>query len=386
MSGSEVVAQGDWRLARESSAVAAPRHELSVADLVDQLAKVKQVMKDVMKDSVHYGTIPGTEKPCLYQPGAQTLCLLFRLDPQFESVQTFDGRHLTVKSKCTLYHIATGERRGSGEGSCSTREVKYAYRKANRACPACGVEAIIKGKDEYGGGWLCFKKKDGCGAKYRDGDPKIESQAAGRVDNEDIADSYNTVLKISNKRALTAAVLNVTAASDTFTQDLEDLQGLQEEYRGRISADPQPAPTAPAKINRFRTPITPEEMERMREQTRQAQAAGPRPAVEVEPPEAGFGDPPPAEEGQALSAFTGPGPGEPRYGAALSAQQLKILHTKIGEKEKQLGLIDGTIKRKLLEEYRINSSKELGQDVWTEINVRISRFRREDAISTKEAK
>jgi hypothetical protein len=33
-------------------------------------------------------------------------------------------------------------------------------------CPTCGVNAIIKGKEEYGGGWLCFKKKGGCGDKF----------------------------------------------------------------------------------------------------------------------------------------------------------------------------------------------------------------------------
>ena len=46
----------------------------------------------------------------------------------------------------------------------------------------------------------------------------------GRVANMDLADSYNTVLKIANKRALVAVVLNVTAASDLLTQDIEDFE------------------------------------------------------------------------------------------------------------------------------------------------------------------
>ena len=33
-------------------------------------------------------------------------------------------------------------------------------------CPNCGKDAIIKGKEEYGGGWLCYKQKGGCGAKF----------------------------------------------------------------------------------------------------------------------------------------------------------------------------------------------------------------------------
>lgn len=34
-------------------------------------------------------------------------------------------------------------------------------------CPSCGKNAIIKGKKDYGGGYLCFKKKNGCGAKFK---------------------------------------------------------------------------------------------------------------------------------------------------------------------------------------------------------------------------
>ena len=37
------------------------------------------------------------------------------------------------------------------------------------SCPSCGKKgAIIKGKEEYGGGYLCYKKKGGCGAKFKD--------------------------------------------------------------------------------------------------------------------------------------------------------------------------------------------------------------------------
>lgn len=40
-------------------------------------------------------------------------------------------------------------------------------RKGPTPCPACGtVGAIIVGKPEFGGGWLCFRRKGGCGAKF----------------------------------------------------------------------------------------------------------------------------------------------------------------------------------------------------------------------------
>ena len=221
----------------EETALALP--ERSVEEVVQQVKKIQQVQAAVMKEGEHYGVIPGTQKPTLLKPGAEKLAFVFRLDPQYEITETHDKDHLSVTSRCTLWHIGAGVRMGSGMGSCSTKETKYAFRHAARKCPACGKEAIIKGKEEYGGGWLCFKKKEGCGAKFKDGDAKIETQEAGLVANENLADTYNTVLKMSNKRALVAAVLNVTAASDIFTQDLEDYQ------EPAASGAGQGTPTAP---------------------------------------------------------------------------------------------------------------------------------------------
>jgi hypothetical protein len=82
--------------------------------------------------------------------------------------------------------------------------------------------AIIKGKEEYGGGWVCFKRKDGCGAKFPDGDKSIESQVVGDVDNSDLPDLWNTIIKMARKRAIVDAVLLVTGASALFTQDVAD--------------------------------------------------------------------------------------------------------------------------------------------------------------------
>ena len=197
---------------------------LTVHDVRAQVNLIQHVMHEVMQKDQHYGVIPGTgTKPSLLKAGAEKLCLTFRLDPQYEVEQERDGSHLTVTSKCTLWHIPSGQRFGSGMGSCSTHESKYAYRQGSRKCPNCGSEAIIKGREEYGGGWICFVKKGGCGAKFLEKDETITSQTVGRVPNEDLADQYNTVLKMANKRSLVAAVLNATAASDIFTQDIEDM-------------------------------------------------------------------------------------------------------------------------------------------------------------------
>src|SRR3979490_2159591 len=95
---------------------------LTVADVRAQVNLIQHIMKEVMKKDEHYGVIPGTAKPTLLKAGAEKLCLTFRLDPQYETTERYDGMHLTVVSKCTLWHIPSGQRYGSGMGSCSTKE------------------------------------------------------------------------------------------------------------------------------------------------------------------------------------------------------------------------------------------------------------------------
>lgn len=147
------------------------------------------------------------------------------------------------RQRCKLYR---GDRFiASADGSCNSWEKKYRYRQSTRVCPACGKETIIKGKAEYGGGWVCFAKKGGCGSKYSDGDPAIEGQQAGQIKNPDIAEQVNTILKMAQKRALVAATLIATGASDYFTQDLDDfvIEGNYHESAPEQPPAPPPAPT-----------------------------------------------------------------------------------------------------------------------------------------------
>jgi hypothetical protein len=210
-------------------AVRAEGEEWSVARIIEQTTKIQQCMTSVMKNGEHYGVIPGTQgKPTLLKPGAEKLLLMFRLKPSYIIVDKTDTDvKIAFTIRCLLTHITTGNEIAEGLGSCNSREAKYA-RAAPKKCPECGKEAIIKGKEEYGGGWLCFKKKQGCGAKWPDGAEEIEGQVATVADPSDL---HNTILKMACKRALVAAVLNGTAASDFFTQDLEDLGNAAAEYQ-----------------------------------------------------------------------------------------------------------------------------------------------------------
>ena len=231
--------------------------ELSIESLISQVAKVQEAMRAVMKSGEHYGIIPGTDKPTLLKPGAEKLCLLFRLDPQYDITrrEVGGGDHIEYEIVCTLYHIPTGQRVGSGVGLCSSMESKYRYRRGTHECPTCGSETIIKGKDEFGGGWLCWRKKGGCGAKF--GESTFGD--IGLVDNPDIADVFNTVLKMGKKRAMVDAALTATAASDIFTQDLEDMRAMMPKPPQEVSEPgpnqsshnppkPEEYPSAPASV------------------------------------------------------------------------------------------------------------------------------------------
>ena len=190
----------------------------------------REFIAQVLIKDQDYGEIPGTKKDTLLKPGAEKLLMFFGLRPRFEAIQTvedwtgkdFGGEpFFYYHQKCIVYR--DGETMAEGDGSCNSRETKYRYRQGERKCPSCRAATIIKGKAEYGGGWLCYGRKGGCGAKFKDGDAAIEGQQTGRVLNVDVADLTNTILKMAQKRALVAATLIGVNASEYFTQDMEDL-------------------------------------------------------------------------------------------------------------------------------------------------------------------
>ena len=74
----------------ESTELMIHQSELSVPQVLAQVEKIQQVMRQAMKEGEHYGVIPGTTKPTLLKPGAEKLCLLFRFGPDYESSETYD--------------------------------------------------------------------------------------------------------------------------------------------------------------------------------------------------------------------------------------------------------------------------------------------------------
>ena len=192
---------------------------------IEAINRFQQIVHETMIVDLDYGIIPGTQKPTLLKPGAEKIAKLLGLSDQYEILDKAEDWHeplFRYLIKCRLIHLATGSVISEGLGECNSMESKYRWRESKRKCPVCGAEAIIKGKEQYGGGWLCFKKTGGCGAKWEDGEPEIECQQIGRVENDDIYSQVNTILKMAKKRALVDAALSAGRLSDIFTQDMED--------------------------------------------------------------------------------------------------------------------------------------------------------------------
>lgn len=203
---------------------------MSIELAVERYNTITEFVSRVLRRDVDYGVIPGTDKLTLLKPGAEKLTTFFGLSTHFQLIEriedwTGDDYHgepfFYYLYRCQLFRgdLLIAE----ADGSCNSREQKYRWREQQKTCPECRQAAIIKGKEEYGGGYLCFKKKGGCGAKFSTGDAAIEGQPVGRVPNPEIADQVNTIQKMGQKRALVAATLMAVNASEFFMQDMEDM-------------------------------------------------------------------------------------------------------------------------------------------------------------------
>lgn len=167
----------------------APEDQRGALEVRQQVNQIQYLMREVLKDGEHFGTIKGCgTKPTLLQSGAEKIAYMFHFVPEYEVTRSsLENGHREYEVVCKLKHRETGQLMGGGLGLCTTMESKYRYR------------------------W------EGYGNNRH------------RVENPDIADTYNTVLKMAKKRAFVDAVKSTTAASDIFTQDIEDLPYMEYE-------------------------------------------------------------------------------------------------------------------------------------------------------------
>lgn len=233
---------------------------MTVGHAMTRYNTIVSFVRQVMKDGVDFGTVPGTDKPTLLKPGAEKLTTLFGLTPQFpivREVEDWDGKDhggepfFDFWYKCQLWRGDTLI--AEADGSCNSRESKYRWRWVSEEDIPPGMNktnlktrrgSLIEfdfavDKAETGGKygkpaeyWQAFKDAIANNTairttrKTRDGREFAAWQidtTVYRVPNEDIFSQVNTMQKMAQKRALVAATLLAVNASEFFTQDLEDL-------------------------------------------------------------------------------------------------------------------------------------------------------------------
>lgn len=225
---------------RTDMAISTP---MSVQELVGQVTLIQEVMRSVMKEGEHYGKIPGCgDKPALLKAGAEKLGMTFRLAPEFEIKRTDTaGGHREYQVVCTL------NGKYQGVGTCSTMEGKYRFRTGPKKSTGRPVPKDywnfkqsdpVKAQALLGGKGFSTMKEDGNWVICEQGE---------RVEHDNPADHYNTVLKMAKKRAHVDAVLTATAASDIFTQDIEEL--TQDAPAETTPSQPAQPPKAAPKPN-----------------------------------------------------------------------------------------------------------------------------------------
>jgi len=189
---------------------------MSAEDVSDQVQAIQQIMSRVMKPDVHYGVIPGTgknAKPTLLKAGAEALLSAFRIavDPQIEDLSTEDEIRYRVKARGI--HMMTDTLVGVGVGTASSREEKYAWQGATDT--EYEATETKNRRIKYGSKWHPTNRGE-----------RIETQIKQVRTNP--ADKENTILKMAKKRAQIDLCLTALAASDCFSQDLEDPHTLGE--------------------------------------------------------------------------------------------------------------------------------------------------------------
>lgn len=177
---------------------------LTAAEVKEHVNLISEVLMSVMKKTVHYDTIPGTNKPTLLKPGAEKILTTFRIAAIPEVEDCSQDGEIRYRVIVRGLHQTTGGVVGAGVGECSTSEDKYAWRGV-----ICEEEWEATPEHKRRVKWN----------KGFQGKPAYSVQQV----RTNPADMANTVLKMAKKRAMVDLCLTATAASDVFDQDMDDL-------------------------------------------------------------------------------------------------------------------------------------------------------------------
>lgn len=212
----------------------------SPAEAKRRLDELQAFVRQSMVEGVDYGTVAGSEKKSLLQPGAQKLAELYGLTHRFlvtDAVKDWENGFFYFEMKCELRN--RDERFvGEGVGSCNSRENRYGVRWVyERDLPPGTDTSKLKSKQQPR--WCFASEVPGTFDKAKltrqtrtsrkTTQPYDVYLVPGIVDvlyavpNEDVYTLVNTIHKMACKRSLVHSVVGVTRSSGIFTQDREDL-------------------------------------------------------------------------------------------------------------------------------------------------------------------
>ncbi len=196
--------------------------------LVDTIKKDLLIEEDEKKGIIgDYGTIPGTKKKMLYKSGAEKICMAFKMTYEYEFTHIdLPNGHFKYVIKTIFRDANTGAFLGHGLGSCSSMETKYRYR--------LDYETVGDVPQEY---WKDRSIAAGMQVKKIDGMWKYV-KIKGKVENPDLGDLDNTILKIGKKRSFVDGTITRTGSGNNFEPDLDDHIERKEEKKN----DPAPLP------------------------------------------------------------------------------------------------------------------------------------------------
>lgn len=202
---------------------------VTVTEMLARRKLIQDYMKSLLKEGEHYGEIPGCgNKPTLLKAGAEKLCFALNLRHDFTVTIVDDPNsdHRSVRVHCRIFNKTSGLEVGQGLGEASSKETKWRYRSGVSEITDFPVPSeywnegrdieILRAIDPS------LKGKPLGTTKNEDGKWFISIKGT-KVEHDNPADHYNTVLKIAKKRAMVDATITATACSDIFTQDIEDL-------------------------------------------------------------------------------------------------------------------------------------------------------------------
>lgn len=177
---------------------------LSVAERQAQINIIQELMRNNMKEGTHFGKVFTGAKASLWKPGAELIAMTLRIaiDHNVEDLSGPDDVRYRIKAIATRQ--VDGVFLGATYGECWSAEQKYMWREA----------VVMKEFDAT--------PEDRRRIKYEKSNNRDGYNEAYQVRTHP-PDAANTIIKMACKRADVAVVLLVTAASDIFTQDIEDL-------------------------------------------------------------------------------------------------------------------------------------------------------------------